>query len=110
MTYTLDDLQQAYALLDYRVNNGEKIEGLIAELDIDIDAVLHVSRQRALRGALLATGDDRLGGFREMTEPTPIKLTPEQENLMNTFSALELEGIVAALAMVRQKNGGGGDA
>lgn len=103
MNYSLDDLRSSFALLDYRTDNGHSVPEIAADLGVDIEVLVHVAEQRGMRVALVATGEiDKIAEAQATGQVTPIRLTPEQRQIMAVASAAEMEAIAATLLMVQK--------
>lgn len=55
------------------------------------DEVMYIAHQRALRTVLIES--NRLGDI-DQTKPTPIELSPEEEDRLVTLTAAVLDGVV----------------
>jgi hypothetical protein len=103
MNYSLDDLRSSFAMLDYRIDNGHSVPDIVADLGVNIDALVHVAEQRGMRAALVATDEiSKIAEAQATGQWTPIRLSREQQKLMAIASASEMEAIAATLLMVRK--------
>lgn len=103
MEYTLDDLRSSFARLDQRTDQGEQLPDLVSEAGVRLQDVLYIAEQRGIRAALIATGDiKKLRTALAQDGPTPIGLTPEQEQIKTITGAGYLEAITATLMMVKK--------
>lgn len=70
------------------------VEAAAEMIGLDMDALMHVADQRALRLTILATeGPERLAAATLGNKPTPIALGPEQKHLHRMFMLAALDGI-----------------
>jgi len=76
-------------------------------MDVDINALVYMANQRALRCAMLLI--DRVSPLEfETAAAKPVRLSPRAESLMSLITAAEVDGLTIGLTLLAQqqsKNG-----
>jgi hypothetical protein len=87
---TKKNLLEAAAYSDAR-SEEHGLEEWALQNDIDIDGLMYVARQRALRCAMIMDGQDPR--LLSRTEPSDVTLGPEAEAAMTFLTAAVMDGI-----------------
>src|SRR6478736_991715 len=100
-----DALLEAARYSDAR-SEEHGLEEWAAQTDIDLEGLMYVARQRALRAAMMMDGQDP--GLLSRTEPTQVTLGEDAEAAMTYLTAAVMDGIGIGVAASKSNDYGRG--
>lgn len=102
---TKDNLLEAAAYSDAR-SEEHGIDEWAVQNNIDLEGLMYVAKQRALRSAMIMDGQDP--SLLSRTEPTQVTLSEDAEAMMLHLTALSMDGIAIGLTAKNTDNYGRG--
>lgn len=95
-----DELAEASRYLD-AMSEEHPVPFIVERYGVDIDGLVYVAQQRALRAAMVLDGQDPR--LLSRTELSSVKLSPEAEALMPTLAAVVLDAIMVGLTVEQRR-------
>lgn len=78
------------------------LENYLARKGIDLNGLLHITEQRAMRVAMLAIDgatEQEMRQINATNEPTIVRLSPQAQHMMPALQAALLDGIVIGVTV-----------